>query len=450
MDPEGDAAEDRLRRAGRGARASAGDEDGGEALRPRGRSSAGRASGGSGAGWVTKTQGVGIEPRGEAGEQPGEVALGQGSGGPVEEAAGVARRGRSGARAVKASGRGGDLGPERGEGDPAGRHHLGGIGVEAAGARRPSAAKSVDLLALDHAAADRGGVARRGRSGASATGPTPSSSRGAGRRRRRGPRPSAGGCSRRSPRGRGVWYLPIARRWSSVRARPSGRPKPRGARGRGGAPRACPPARGGRRPRRESSLPCGLFRQPARRRKRVSRLPSMAAGCEHRGRQRAMAPKVDFRARVGRTTDCGPRRRAGGARELLMDYDALFGEQLDALRKEGNYRVFAELERLSGDFPRAPALRRRTGRPRSPSGARTTISAWASTRRCSRRCTRRSTAAAPAPAAPATSPAPPTTTCCWSASSPTCTARRRRCSSPPATSRTGRRSRRSAAGCPAA
>ena len=46
-----------------------------------------------------------------------------------------------------------------------------------------------------------------------------------------------------------------------------------------------------------------------------------------------------------------------------MDYDALFGEQLEALRKEGNYRVFAELERLSGDFPRAGATSP-TGRPR--------------------------------------------------------------------------------------
>ena len=36
-----------------------------------------------------------------------------------------------------------------------------------------------------------------------------------------------------------------------------------------------------------------------------------------------------------------------------MDYDALFASSSDALRKEGNYRVFAELERLSGDFPRA-------------------------------------------------------------------------------------------------
>jgi 5-aminolevulinate synthase len=36
-----------------------------------------------------------------------------------------------------------------------------------------------------------------------------------------------------------------------------------------------------------------------------------------------------------------------------MDYDALFRQQLDALRKEGNYRVFAELERHSGAYPRA-------------------------------------------------------------------------------------------------
>jgi 5-aminolevulinate synthase len=36
-----------------------------------------------------------------------------------------------------------------------------------------------------------------------------------------------------------------------------------------------------------------------------------------------------------------------------MDYDALFRQQLDALRNEGNYRIFAELERRSGDFPRA-------------------------------------------------------------------------------------------------
>jgi 5-aminolevulinate synthase len=36
-----------------------------------------------------------------------------------------------------------------------------------------------------------------------------------------------------------------------------------------------------------------------------------------------------------------------------MNYDALFRSELDALKKEGNYRVFAELERYAGDFPRA-------------------------------------------------------------------------------------------------
>ncbi|HMQ93928.1 MAG TPA: 5-aminolevulinate synthase [Amaricoccus sp.] len=40
-----------------------------------------------------------------------------------------------------------------------------------------------------------------------------------------------------------------------------------------------------------------------------------------------------------------------------MDFDGLFRRQLDSLRKEGNYRVFAELERCSGAFPRAKRYR---------------------------------------------------------------------------------------------
>jgi 5-aminolevulinate synthase len=36
-----------------------------------------------------------------------------------------------------------------------------------------------------------------------------------------------------------------------------------------------------------------------------------------------------------------------------MDFDQIFRSQLDALKNEGNYRVFAELERKRGEFPRA-------------------------------------------------------------------------------------------------
>jgi 5-aminolevulinate synthase len=43
-----------------------------------------------------------------------------------------------------------------------------------------------------------------------------------------------------------------------------------------------------------------------------------------------------------------------------MDYENFFRGELDALRAEGNYRVFANLERRVGDFPRA--MRRVDGR----------------------------------------------------------------------------------------
>jgi 5-aminolevulinate synthase len=52
-----------------------------------------------------------------------------------------------------------------------------------------------------------------------------------------------------------------------------------------------------------------------------------------------------------------------------MNYDALFRSELDALKKEGNYRVFAELERYAGDFPRA---RRHSG------GAEGDVTVWCS------------------------------------------------------------------------
>ena len=43
-----------------------------------------------------------------------------------------------------------------------------------------------------------------------------------------------------------------------------------------------------------------------------------------------------------------------------MDFDGLFSDQLDLLKKEGNYRVFAELERRSGAFPKAKSYDKRS------------------------------------------------------------------------------------------
>ncbi len=42
-----------------------------------------------------------------------------------------------------------------------------------------------------------------------------------------------------------------------------------------------------------------------------------------------------------------------------MDYEHFFRKNLDSLRREGNYRVFAELQRHAGNFPRATHFRER-------------------------------------------------------------------------------------------
>ena len=61
-----------------------------------------------------------------------------------------------------------------------------------------------------------------------------------------------------------------------------------------------------------------------------------------------------------------------------MNYDAYFTGALARLREERRYRVFADLERLAGRFPRA-VWHSPQGRATWWCGARTTISAWAST-----------------------------------------------------------------------
>ena len=36
-----------------------------------------------------------------------------------------------------------------------------------------------------------------------------------------------------------------------------------------------------------------------------------------------------------------------------MDYEAYFAERIGELKRQGNYRVFADLERQAGDYPAA-------------------------------------------------------------------------------------------------
>ena len=55
-----------------------------------------------------------------------------------------------------------------------------------------------------------------------------------------------------------------------------------------------------------------------------------------------MGPKGNSRLRY--VDDPGPQ---------AVDYEGFFADRIEALKREGRYRVFADLERCAGDFPRA-------------------------------------------------------------------------------------------------
>jgi 5-aminolevulinate synthase len=106
-----------------------------------------------------------------------------------------------------------------------------------------------------------------------------------------------------------------------------------------------------------------------------------------------------------------------------MDYEGFFRKRLQALRAEGRYRVFADLERRCGRFPRAFDHR-----------VSAEVTVWCSNDYLGMgqhpavlaAMEEALRASAPAPAARATSRAPAICICCSSASSPICTAARRR------------------------
>ena len=67
--------------------------------------------------------------------------------------------------------------------------------------------------------------------------------------------------------------------------------------------------------------------------------------------------------------NCAAKCARAEAVEGGVNYEAFFRTQLDRLRREGNYRVFADLERHAGVFPRATHYR---------AGERREVTVWCS------------------------------------------------------------------------
>jgi hypothetical protein len=103
---------------------------------------------------------------------------------------------------------------------------------------------------------------------------------------------------------------------------------------------------------------------------------SRPEACNPTAKRRGILTVFAWNGRVAARAYDPPTELAG-----KHELSAFFEEAIDQLHAERRYRVFADLERIVGAFPRAIWRGRRRERPRkSPSGAPTTISAWGSTR----------------------------------------------------------------------
>lgn len=108
-----------------------------------------------------------------------------------------------------------------------------------------------------------------------------------------------------------------------------------------------------------------------------------------------------------------------------MDFEAFFKSELDGLHEEGRYRVFADLERQRGNFPRAT---------RYTENGQHDVTVWCSNDYLGMGQNEQVVEAMKTPSitvarvleAPAIFPAPITIMFCWSRNWPTCMARNRR------------------------